>query len=142
MSAPCRSTALHDASSNGHTEIVKALLEKGAAVNAANEDECVFPCCLCCMGDGCKLSAPFRLVVESVSAPCRHTALHLASRNGDMESVTALLEKGADVDAESGSGKTAFHIAKDRRAYVAAVEVRCVLTAVRSRAIQWAVPLA
>ncbi len=42
VSAPCRSTALHVASSNGHTEIVKALLEKGAAVNAANYAKCAF----------------------------------------------------------------------------------------------------
>ena len=62
----------------------------------------------------------------SVSAPCRNTALHLASQNGHTETVTALLEKGADLNATSGSGKTAFHIAKDRRAYVGAVEVRCV----------------
>jgi hypothetical protein len=42
-----------------------------------------------------------------------------------MESVKALLEKGADVHAENGRGETAFHVAKDRRAYLAAVEVRC-----------------
>jgi hypothetical protein len=40
-----------------------------------------------------------RRVVESVSAPCRNTALHLASRNGDTEIVKALLEKGAAVTA-------------------------------------------
>ena len=42
MSAPCRNTALHLASSNGHTKSVKALLEKGADVNAANKDKCAF----------------------------------------------------------------------------------------------------
>jgi hypothetical protein len=52
VSAPCRYTALHLASENGHTEIVKALLEKGAAVNAENNPKCAFSCCLCCMGDG------------------------------------------------------------------------------------------
>ena len=46
MSAPCRRTELHDASSNGHTESVKALLEKGADVNAEDEDECAFACCV------------------------------------------------------------------------------------------------
>jgi hypothetical protein len=62
----------------------------------------------------------------SVSAPCRHTALHLSSRKGHTESVKALLEKGADVNAKNSSRETAFHVAKDRRAYIAAVEVRCV----------------
>ncbi len=42
MSAPCRNTALHLASLNGHTESVKALLEKGAAVNASNYYKCAF----------------------------------------------------------------------------------------------------
>ncbi len=46
VSAPCRRTALHDASSSGHTESVKALLEKGADVNAEDEDECAFACCV------------------------------------------------------------------------------------------------
>ncbi len=65
-------------------------------------------------------------MVESVSAPCRETALHLASAKGHTESVKALLDKGADVDATNSSGKTAFHVAQDPRAFIAAVEVRCV----------------
>ena len=36
----------------------------------------------------------------SVSAACRNTALHLASESGHTESVAALLEKGADVNAK------------------------------------------
>ena len=36
----------------------------------------------------------------SVSAACRNTALHLASDSGHTESVAALLEKGADVNAK------------------------------------------
>ena len=60
---------------------------------------------------------------RQISAHCRQTALHLASCNGHTESVKALLEKGADINAENSSRKTAFHVAKDRRAYIAAVEV-------------------
>ena len=41
-----------------------------------------------------------RLVVH-VSAPCRWTSLHLAARNGHTESVKALLQKGAAVNAEN-----------------------------------------
>jgi hypothetical protein len=36
-----------------HTERVKALLEKGADMNAENEDKCAFSCGLYGMGDGC-----------------------------------------------------------------------------------------
>ncbi len=97
------------------------------------------------MGDGCtrrQLSAPFDSWFR-VLAPYRWTALHLASRNGHTESVKALLEKGADVNAKNGSRKTPFDVAQDRRAFIAAVEVRCVSAiAVRSLAMQRAVLLA
>jgi hypothetical protein len=110
VSAACRDTALHDASSNGHTESVKALLEKGAAVNAENKDKCAFACLLYWMCDDCTCrQRPCGRLGSwvSSSAPCRDTALHLASHNGDTESVKALLEKGAAVNAENRS-KCAF----------------------------------
>jgi hypothetical protein len=53
VSVACRDTALHDASRHGHTESVKALLEKGAAVNAENNNKCAFACLLYWMGVGC-----------------------------------------------------------------------------------------
>ncbi len=42
VSAPCRNMALHLASRNGNTEIVKALLENGPDVNAENYHKCAF----------------------------------------------------------------------------------------------------
>ncbi len=69
VSAPCRWTALHVASSMGHTESVKALLEKRADVDAKNVHKCAFSCLLYLMGDGCTRRlgfAAFRLVVERV----------------------------------------------------------------------------
>ncbi len=53
VSAPCRDTALHLASTSGHTESVKALLEKGADVNAEDYSRCAFVCLLCWTGVGC-----------------------------------------------------------------------------------------
>ncbi len=71
VSAPCRHTALHLASRNGHTESVKALLEKGADVNAADNSKCAFTCGPYWLGDGCtrqqRLRA-VRLVGERVGA--------------------------------------------------------------------------
>ncbi len=140
VSAPCRNTALHLASWSGHTGSVKALLEKGAAVNAKDNAKCAFSFLLPVL-DWRRLHAParpcaVRLVVVSVSAPYRWTALHDASSNGHTESVKALLEKGAAVNSKDSSGKTAFHVAKDRRAYIAAVEVRCVRTICHAKAGQ------
>jgi hypothetical protein len=75
VSAPCRNTALHLASRNGHTESVKALLEKGAAVNAENKDKCAFTCCLFWIRRGCtprqRLCA-VRIVVERIGAMQEH----------------------------------------------------------------------
>jgi hypothetical protein len=80
VSAPCRRTALHLASCNGHTESVKALLEKGADVNAANNFKCAFSCLLYWMGEGCtrrqRLCA-VRLEVERVGAMQAHGAAPL-----------------------------------------------------------------
>ena len=80
VSAPCRNTALHRASWSGHTESVKALLEKGAAVNAENKDKCAFACLLYWMGEGCtrrqRLCA-VRLEVERVGAMQAHGAAPL-----------------------------------------------------------------
>ena len=53
VSAPYRNTALHLASREGHTQIVKALLEKGSDVNAEDNAKCVFSCGLCWTGAGC-----------------------------------------------------------------------------------------
>ncbi len=61
----------------GDTESVKALLEKGADVNAEDIFMCAFPGCLCCMGDGCQhrqLLCAVRLVVKHVGAMQEHGA--------------------------------------------------------------------
>jgi hypothetical protein len=109
VSAPCRETALHLASSNGRTEIVRALLEKGADVKAEDNTKCAFSCGLCWTNAACtRWQGCARFACwPSVSAPSRNTALHLASRNGHAANVKALLDKGAAVNAENND-KCAF----------------------------------
>ncbi len=129
MSAPCRKTALHGASKNGHTESVKALLEKGADVKAeSNYYKCAFSCLLYWMGEGCTCRQGRALFGWwlSVSVPRRRTALHDASSNGHTESVKALLAKGADVNAEDNA-KCAFSlwpVLNGRRQHAPATAVR------------------
>jgi hypothetical protein len=76
VSAPCRDTALHLASRNGRTESVKALLEKGADVNAENKDKCAFSLLPVLHGQllrtPVKAMWPLRLVVQRVGAMQAH----------------------------------------------------------------------
>lgn len=77
-------TALMGACGNGHLEIVKYLISKGADINAKAE------------------ATRFRGT----------TALILASMYGHLEVVKYLVSKGADVNAKSDSGMTALNVAK------------------------------
>jgi len=106
-------TALHVASHNGHTEIVKLLLEAGAKVNVQTRRyaRLISP----------KLSQyPFTTSVESdvrldledrVETIYEYTPLMLASQNGSTETVKLLLENGAKVNVETRNGTTALHVA-------------------------------
>jgi hypothetical protein len=79
-------------------------------VSSENNAKCAFSCGLYRMGEGCTLRpgcAPFGSWLSVSASLCRWTALHFAARNGHTESMKALLEKGADVDAETNA-KCAF----------------------------------
>ena len=86
-------TALHEAASNSDPDAVRLLLENGAKVDAR--------------------------INKSTATPVRgimvqnYTPLHLAVAWGRAEVVTLLLDKGADVNAIDGKGKTPLKIARE-----------------------------
>ena len=95
------STALIKASTNGHTEIVRALIAAGADVNA-EEFEVFFSI----------------RVAFNVMAPSRKssgTSLIKASANGHLDVVRALVEAGADKSAKDSKGRTAADCAEERQ---------------------------
>lgn len=108
-------TALMDASANNQPEVLKVLIEAGADPNARTED-----------GTGVMFWAAgygyTEVVRELVKAGARiedpidqfgTTPLMHAVRNGKAETVQALLDLGAQVNAKDTSGKTALARARE-----------------------------
>ena len=95
---PARSSALPIAaeaprkSSSETIAIMAYLLEHGAPINAREMDWC--------LGDQ----------QTSKSEPVRNTALHYAVRNRDEQTVTFLLEKGADPWVQNSHGRTPIEV--------------------------------
>jgi hypothetical protein len=92
-----RNTALHLASEDGYIESLrKTEVEHHAKYAAKAEQKCAFKACIgwakTARGELCAVR-----VWAYVSVPCRC----IASRNSHTESVKALLEKGADMNAEN-----------------------------------------
>jgi len=110
------STALMDASSGNQPEVLKVLIEAGADPNAKTTD-----------GTGVMFWAAgyghtevVRILVKAgtrIEDPVDRfgtTPLMHAVRNGKAETVAALLELGAKVNARDTSGKTALSHAKEK----------------------------
>lgn len=90
---------LHRAAGAGHIEICSYFLEIGADVNAVS----YLPCqCLCHAAD------TFSISQKDKSG---RTPLHWAAISGHSNVVTLLLEKGADILAETTSKTNALHSA-------------------------------
>ncbi|KAI0142035.1 ankyrin repeat-containing domain protein, partial [Pestalotiopsis sp. NC0098] len=85
------STALHDASSRGHTEIVRILLDYGAAANVIVDVP----------------RGVSKFVIEN-------RALHAASFEGHTEIIRILLDHGAEIHALDSRGRNALHVASAR----------------------------
>lgn len=81
-------TALHEAAQAGRPDVVAALLDKGADINAKSDR-------------------------KNNEQPdyCNKTPLHLAAEGGHSRVVRLLLERGADINAVTLSNETPFHLA-------------------------------
>jgi serine/threonine-protein phosphatase 6 regulatory ankyrin repeat subunit B len=122
-------TLLHAAAANGHLEMVRELLERGASVDL--EDG---------LGHTALMSAAYRghlstllfLLHHSASPELQasdgHTALMMAASEGHEACVQALLRAKANPDLQSNSGHTALMVAADQG------QVACVKALLRAKA--------
>jgi ankyrin repeat protein len=102
-------TALMWAATEGHTAVVRQLLEAGAAADAASHFVPLDT------ARGFEGSSPRPRLPEE-TGPIYHasgemTALMFAAREGHLDTVQALTEAGADLDARAGDGKDALSLA-------------------------------
>jgi truncated hemoglobin YjbI len=106
-------TLLHDASGAGDADLAELLLDLGAG-QANTTGEARTP--LYCVANECLTSAAGRVVrlllarsaaqVNATHGSKRCTALHMAARRGNIGTIAALLDGGADTEARDSAGET------------------------------------
>ena len=125
-SEAARTTALIVAAQRGHLGVVKILIEKGAPVDAEGGSGGTALAHAVAYLEGSKAriemadlllrsGADVNFVTRSYNG-CQ-TALMLAARNSDLETVKFLLANRADVNATCEGGETALKLMKNRTTY-------------------------
>jgi uncharacterized protein len=112
--APPSTSPVADAAMRGNRDAIRALLQQGADVNAAQGDGMSALHWAADRGDA-ELTAMLVYAGANPGAVTRigqYTPLHLAARSGSVEAVKTLLGAGAAVDARtSTTGVTPLHLA-------------------------------
>jgi ankyrin repeat protein len=104
---------LADAAMRGDLAVVRALLERGADVNAAQGDGMSALHWAAQHGDRDMVQLLVRAgaSLDAITRIGKYTPLHLASKIGEADVVAALLEAGSNVKAVTNSGAQAIHFA-------------------------------
>jgi len=106
-------TALHEATENGHEDVVLCLLQHGARA-----DECDYAgfrplhvACDCGCIEAVRVLLDNGAALDARSRHCLYQPLHLACLNGHEDVARLLLERGADLRASNSHGSEPLHVA-------------------------------